>query len=55
MANLVWANTYISGYEMHNSVGIIVCSALALHNQKTVALNAEIDRLIAECHLVDCV
>jgi len=26
MANLVWANTYSSGY-MHNSVGIIVCSS----------------------------
>jgi len=22
--NLVWANTYISGYVMHNSVGIVV-------------------------------
>ena len=31
MANLVWANTYISGYAMHKSVGIIVCSAQALH------------------------
>ena len=30
-ANLVRANTYISGYAMHNSVGIIVCSAQALH------------------------
>jgi len=26
MANLVWANTNISGYVMHNSVGIAICS-----------------------------
>jgi len=31
MANLVWANTYISGYVMQNSVGIVVCSMQALH------------------------
>ena len=31
MAHLVWANTYISGYVMHNSGGIIVCSTQALH------------------------
>jgi len=31
MASLVWAKSYISGYVMHNSVGIIVCSASALH------------------------
>jgi len=24
MFNLVWANTYISGYVMHNAVGIVV-------------------------------
>jgi len=24
-ANLVWANTYISGYVMHISVGIVTC------------------------------
>jgi len=23
MVNLVWANTYISGYVMHNSVGLV--------------------------------
>jgi len=27
MANLVWANTYISEYVMHNSEGIIAWSA----------------------------
>jgi len=26
MANLVWANTNISGYVMPNSVGIVICS-----------------------------
>ena len=26
MANLVWANTHISGYVMHNSIGIVICS-----------------------------
>jgi len=26
MANLVWAKTNISGYVMHNSVGIVICS-----------------------------
>jgi len=26
MANLVRANTYISGYVMHNSIGIVICS-----------------------------
>jgi len=26
VVNLVWVNTYISGYAMHNSVGIVVCS-----------------------------
>ena len=31
MANLVWVKTYISGYVMHNSLGIVVCSAQALH------------------------
>jgi len=24
MVNLVWANTYISGYILHNSVGIVL-------------------------------
>ena len=36
MANLVWANTYISGYVMHNSVGVIVCSTQALHTSMCV-------------------
>jgi len=26
MANLVWANTYISGYVMRNSIGIVIRS-----------------------------
>jgi len=26
MANLVWANTNISGYVIHNSIGIVICS-----------------------------
>ena len=26
MANLVWANTHISGYVMHNSIGVVICS-----------------------------
>jgi len=28
MANLVWPNSYISGYAMHNSEGIIICFIL---------------------------
>jgi len=32
MTNLVWANTYISGYVMPNSVGMAVGSAKALHD-----------------------
>jgi len=36
MVNLVLANTYISGYVMHNLVGIIVCSAYALHTSLCV-------------------
>ena len=31
MANLVWANTNISGYVMHNSIGIVICNTYALH------------------------
>jgi len=31
MANLVWANTNISGYVMHNSIGIVMRSTYALH------------------------
>jgi len=31
MANLVWANTNISRYVMHNSIGIVICSMSALH------------------------
>jgi len=31
MAYLVWANTYISRYVMHNSLGIIVRNTKALH------------------------
>jgi len=31
MVNLVWANTYISEYVMHNLIGIIAGSAYALH------------------------
>jgi len=26
MDNLVWVNTHISGYVMHNSIGIVICS-----------------------------
>jgi len=26
MANLVWANTNIYGYVMHNSIDIVTCS-----------------------------
>ena len=26
MANLVWVNTHISGYVMHHSIGIVICS-----------------------------
>ena len=26
MANLVWANTNNSGYVMHISIGIVICS-----------------------------
>jgi len=26
MANLVWVNTNISGYVIHNSIGIAICS-----------------------------
>jgi len=26
MADLVWANTNISGYEMHNSIGMVIRS-----------------------------
>ena len=28
MANLVWANTHISRYVMHNSIGIAICSTV---------------------------
>jgi len=31
MVNLEWAKTYISGYAMHNSIGIVAGSAYALH------------------------
>jgi len=31
MANLVWANTYVSGYVMNDSVDIIIGSTYALH------------------------
>jgi len=31
MANQVWANTNISGYVMHNSIGIVICSTQALY------------------------
>jgi len=31
IANLVWANSNISGYVVHKSVGIIVCITQALH------------------------
>jgi len=31
MANLVWANTNISGYVMHNSIGIVIRNTQALH------------------------
>jgi len=31
MANLMWANIYISGYVMHNSVDIVMRSTNALH------------------------
>ena len=36
MANLVCANTYISGYVMHNSIGIVICSTEALHTSLRV-------------------
>ena len=32
MANLVWANTHISGYVMHNSIGIFQTSGYVMHN-----------------------
>jgi len=31
MVNLVWANTYISGHAMHNSVGIVAGNSWALY------------------------
>jgi len=31
MANLVWANTNISGYVMNNSISIVICGTQALH------------------------
>jgi len=30
MVNLVWTNTYSSGYVMHNAVGIVIRSTQAL-------------------------
>ena len=36
MANLVGPNSYISGYAMHNSEGIIICSTYALHTSLLV-------------------
>jgi len=36
MANLVWANTHISGYVMHNSIGIVICSTKSLHTSLRV-------------------
>ena len=56
MANLAWANTYISDYVMHDSVGIIVYTQHVSASYKSVYIFSTISKHTLSCnrHEIEC-